>query len=67
MNKYQLSNIELVPTHMILELDVFIIFGKLLVSITLYQKNSKKIQNLILRGCPKTNRPKWLIGTLEII
>ena len=43
INKYRLSNIELVLTHMVLKLDVFGIAGKLsMPSITLYRKNSKK-------------------------
>ena len=45
MNKYCLSNIELVLTYTILELGVFGIAGKLSVPfITLYKKNSKKIK-----------------------
>ena len=58
INKYWLSNMEFVLTHTILELGVFGIAGKhLVLSITLCKKNSKKIQNLLLRGCPKPNRP----------
>ena len=45
INKYRLSNIELVLTHTILELGVLNIAGKLSVpSITLCQKNLKKFK-----------------------
>ena len=51
INKYWLSNIELVLTHTVLELGVLGIAGKLLVpSITSCQKNSKEVQNLLLKG-----------------
>ena len=45
INKHRLSNIELVLTHIVSELDVLGIAGKLLVpSVTLCQKNSKKFK-----------------------
>ena len=54
INKYQLSNIELVTVS---EMGMFGIAGKLLVpSITFYQK-IQKTQNLLLMDCPKPNQP----------
>ena len=45
INKYLLSNIELILTHMVLELGVLDIFEKFLVpSVTLCKKNSKRIK-----------------------
>ena len=53
INIYRLSNIELVLTHRVLELDVLGIVGKLLVpSVTLCKKNSIFKKNLLLKGCP---------------
>ena len=52
INKYQLSNIELVLTHMVLELGVLGISGKFLVPSTTLciKKVSKKIKNLLLKA-----------------
>ena len=58
INKYRLSNIELVLIHTVLELRVLDIVGKLLVPfVILYKKNSKNIKNLLLKGCSKPNQP----------
>ena len=57
INKYQLSNIELVLTHKVSKLGMFGIAGRLSVpSVTLYKKNSKEIQNLLLRSYSKSNQ-----------
>ena len=54
INKYQLSNIQLVLTHMISELGMLGIVGKLWVpSITLYKKKFKKLK-FTTQGLPKT-------------
>ena len=56
IKKYRLSNIELVLTHTVLELDVLGIGGKLSVtSIILCKRNSNFKFFLLLRGCSKPN------------
>ena len=52
INKHWLSNIELVLAHMILKLGMLDIAGELSVPfVTICKKNSKKIENLLLRCC----------------
>ena len=69
IKKYWLSNIELVLTHMVLELGVLGIVRKLLVpSITLCKKKFKKNLKFIAQGLPKTQSTiVWLIGILRLI
>ena len=50
INKYRLSNIELVLTHTVSELDVLGIAGKLSVPFVTLYKKFKKIENLLLRS-----------------
>ena len=68
INKYWLSNIELVLIHMELELGVLGIGRKLsLLSITLYQKNSKRNLKFTSHGLPKIQLIIiLLIGTLGV-
>ena len=68
INKYQLSNIELVLTHTLLELGVLGIAEKVLVpSIILCKKYSKKNFKFTTQGLPKTQSTIiWLIGTLGV-
>ena len=62
INKYWLSNIELVLTHTVLELGVFGIVGKLSVpSITLCKKISKEIKNYCLGAAQTQSTLIWLI------
>ena len=67
INKYQLSNIELVLTHTVLELGMFGIARKLLVpSITLCKKFKKK-SKFIAQGLPKTHLTIiWLIEFFRV-
>ena len=58
INKYGLSNIELVVIHMVSKSGVLDIARKLLVPfITLFKKNSIFKKNLLLGGCSKLNQP----------
>ena len=68
INKYQLSNFELVLTHMILELGMLDTVGKLLVPfVTLCQKKFKKNLKLIAQGLPKIQSTiLWLQGILGV-
>ena len=67
INKYQLSNIELVLTHTISKLDVLGIAKKLsLPSITLCKRIQKKMK-FTAQGLSKTQSTIiWLIGILRI-
>ena len=68
INKYRLSNIELVLTHTVLELDVHGIAGKLSVpSVTLCKKKFKENLKFTAQGLPKTQSTIiWLIGILRV-
>ena len=67
INKYRLSNIELVLPHIVSKLNVLGIARKLLVpSITFYPKNIKKLK-FTPEGLPKSQLIIiWLIGILGI-
>ena len=67
INKFWLSNIKLILTHMALELGVLGIAGKLsMPSITLCKK-IKKVLKFTAQGLPKTlSTIMWLIGTLRV-
>ena len=68
INKYQLSNIELVLTHTVLELGMLGIAEKLPVpSITLCKKKFKKISKFTAQGLPKIQSTIiWLIEILRV-
>ena len=68
INKYRLSNIELVLTYTVLELGVLGIVEKLLVpSIILCKKKFKKNLKFTAQGLLKTQSTIiWLIGTIGI-
>ena len=67
INKYQISNIELILTHTILELGVLGISGKLLMPfVTLCKKNSKKIKIYCSGASQNSINSVVLIGFLRI-
>ena len=68
INKYRLSNIELILMHTVLELGVLGIAGKLsMPSISVCKKNSKFFFKLTAQGLLKTQSTRiWLIGSLGV-
>ena len=67
INKYRLSNFELVLTHTVLELDVFGIARKLSMPFVTLCKKFKKSLKLTAQGLPKTQSTIiWFQGILRI-
>ena len=67
ISKYGLSNIELVLTHMVLELGMFGIAGKFSVPFVTLCKKIKKNLKFTTQGLPKTQLTIiWLIGILRV-
>ena len=68
INKYRVSNIELVLTHTVSEWSVLGIAGKLLVPfVILCKKKFNIFKEFTAQGLPKTQSTiVWLIGTLGV-